>query len=131
MFASEPLNATGPGNNTSRLATLSIRLGPTLTVPAIKLAVSRSDPPTFNLFCKYALIALCVGTTLLLSCVNAGSVENSLTTAPEPPSLTPPSASSVNPPRSKKSALIVTIPVACSTANNSPHLKLPLWSVDV
>ena len=30
------------------------------------------------------------------------------------------------PPKSKKSELIVTIPVLCSTANSSPVLKLPL-----
>ena len=95
----------------------------------MKLAVNKSAPPTFNLLVKYALIALCVGTILFESAVNKGSVLNSLITVPVPPTLIPPSANSDRPLRSKKSALIVTIPVACSTANNSPHLKLPDWSV--
>ena len=40
------------GISTDNDAVLPIRLGPTLTVPAIKLAVSKSAPPTFSLFCK-------------------------------------------------------------------------------
>ena len=114
---------------TASPAVLPISPGPTLTVPATKLAVSKSAPPTFSLFCKYALIARCVGIILFESAINNGSVLNSLITVPVPPTLIPPSASSDRPAKSKKSALIVTIPVACSTANSSPTLKLPVWSV--
>jgi hypothetical protein len=107
-------------------AVLLILSGPTNIVPAIKLPTAISDPPMLSLEARYELIARCVGTMLLESAVNNGSVENSLTTAPVPPTLIPPNLSSDNPPRSKKSELMVTIPVACSTANSSPVLKLPL-----
>jgi len=98
---------------------------PILTTPAVISLVSISCPPSESFAARNDAIALCVGITLFESSENVGSVENSLTTTPDPPTLIPPSDNSLNPSRSKYSALIVTIPVACSTLNSSPVLKLP------
>ena len=126
-------NASAPGTNTGTatfiilFCILSIWFSgpPTYICPAWKALSSKSDPPTLSLSAKNVAIALCVGITWFESSANVGSVLNSLTTAPEPPSLTPPSDSSDKPSKSKNSALIVTTPVACCTLNNSPALKLP------
>ena len=77
----------------------------------------------------YAAIAFCVGTILLLLATNVCSFENSLITAFVPPSINAPNLNSSSPARSNCEALIVTIPVDCSTLNSSPTLKLPSWSV--
>jgi len=67
---------------------------------------------------------------LLLLATNVCSFENSLITAFVPPNINAPSLSSSSPSRLNCEALIVTIPVLCSTLNNSPTLKLPSWSVE-
>ena len=50
---------------------------------------------------------------------------DSVITAPAPPSATLPNCSSFNPGMLNASTLSVAIPVACSTLNNPPTLKLP------
>ena len=86
------------------------------------------DPPPIWLLI-YALIARCVGTTASESAVKNGSVLNSVTVAPPPPSATEPSDSSFRPARLNASAFNVAVPVACSTLNKPPTRKLPSWSV--
>ena len=102
-----------------------------LILPALSLFTARSLPPDVTLDCTYAPIAFCVGTILLLFAAKVGSVLNSLITAPVPPNTTPPNLNSSSPSSSKNAALILIVPVACSTSNSSPTLKLPSWSVRV
>ena len=66
-----------------------------------------------------------------LFAVNVPSVLNSLIVAPAPPNATLPSCSSCRPLILNASAFRVATPVACSTVNRSPTLKLPSWSVEV
>ena len=116
-FASTGISMVNP-------AVLLIKFGPTRTRPAVILGVNKSSPPMFNLDAKNDLTARCVGITLLLFCKNKPSLLNSRITAVDPTEM-PPSLNSVSPVRSKKSALMVIIPVLCSTANNSPARKFP------
>ena len=65
--------------------------------PAVTLLTISDAPPPPICASMYALIALCVGTTLSLFAVKNGSVLNSVTLAELPPSVTSPSDSSCNP----------------------------------
>ena len=100
-----------------------------MITPAVTLFTFNSDAPPPIWLVIYVLIAFCVGTILSLFAVNVPSVLNSLTVAPAPPSATAPSCSSCSPDILNASAFSVAIPVACSTLNKSPTLKLPSWSV--
>ena len=62
---------------------------------------------------------------LSLSALNVPSVLNSLITAPLPPKATLPSCNSLSPDILNASTFNVAIPVACSTLNKPPTLKLP------
>ena len=99
--------------------------------PAVTLLTLRAAPPPPICELMYALIALCVGTTLSESAVKNGSVENSVMLAELPPSVTSPSVNSCSPEILNASAFNVATPVDCSMLNRSPTLKLPSWSVDV
>ena len=59
------------------------------------------------------------------------SVENSPIEALVPPNARSPNCNSCNPEMLNASAFNDAIPVACSTLNKSPTLKLPSWSVEV
>ena len=120
---------TSTGIIISRPESDEIVLPVVLIWPATNVFVNASDEPPDILLSKYDIIAACVGTILLELATNVASLLNSLITTAEPPIWIAPKLSSSNPDNSKKSALIDTTPVDCSTANSSPTLKLPSWSV--
>ena len=99
-------------------AVLEIVVPDRLICPAVRSFVNRFDPPPVNLFSIYDLSAFCVGTMLFDDATKVFSVENSLIVACDPPKLIPPNLNSLNPVKSKKSALRVT-PVSYT------HLPLP------
>ena len=92
-YVPSKLTSTGINKYCPVVVSISLSSPPMATLPATILFVSRFSPPTDSLSARNVAIARCVGIILLLSALKVPSVLNSLITVPDPPSLTPPSAS--------------------------------------